>query len=136
VRVGQHDPRLVAADRTLGDRDAVLIELGMDPLAPHRALIDQRLVQPHPLAPLQHRLGRDPALRQLPGREQIPQQSGIGPVGLGPMLASPGRLRVGRLGHMRLEPGGGYLLDHIPPTRATFHRQRHLAVGSTSDVVA
>jgi hypothetical protein len=37
---------------------------------------------------------------------------------------------------MRLEPGGRDLLDHIPPTRAALHRQRHLAVGSTSDVLA
>jgi hypothetical protein len=52
------------------------------------------------------------------------------------MLASPRRLRVRRLRHMRLEPGSRDLLHHIPPTRAALHRQRHLAVGSTSDLPA
>ena len=49
----------------------MLIQLGVDPLPPRRALIDQRLVQPGPFAPLQHRVGRDPRCRQLAGRQQI-----------------------------------------------------------------
>ena len=42
------------ADRRLGHGDAVLEQLGVDPLDPHPSLIDQRLVEPHPFAPLQH----------------------------------------------------------------------------------
>jgi hypothetical protein len=61
----------------------------MDPLTPHRALVDQRHIQPDPLAPLQHALGWDPTLGQLPSRQQISQQAGVGAVGLGSTLPAP-----------------------------------------------
>ena len=125
------------ADRRLGHGDAVLEQLGVDPLDPHPSLIDQRLVEPHPFAPLQHDRRRDPRLGQIAGLQQLAQQPGVGTIGLGVPLAAPRRLRVGRLRQVRLEPGGDDLLDHVPPTGAALHRHRHrLPVGATSDVVA
>jgi len=105
----------------------MLIQLGVDPLHPRRALIDQRLVQPHPFAPLQHRRRRDPRLGQTPARQQLAQQPTIGAIGLGVTLATPRRLRIGRLGEVRLEPRRDDLLHHVAPTGATLHRQRHPA---------
>jgi hypothetical protein len=46
-------------------------------------------------------------------------------------------LGVGRLGEMRLEARGAYLLDHIAPARAALHCQSHpVAVGPRSDLDA
>jgi hypothetical protein len=58
--VGEHRPGLGRADRTLRNRHAVLIQLGVDPLTPHASLVDQRDVQAHPLSPLQHARRRNP----------------------------------------------------------------------------
>ncbi|HZA88000.1 MAG TPA: hypothetical protein VE466_14080, partial [Acidimicrobiales bacterium] len=69
----------------------------------------------HPLAPLQHLCRQDPAGRQLPGHQQLPKQPGVAAVGLGPMLATTGRLSIGRLGQVRLEPRGLDLLDYTAP---------------------
>ena len=124
------------ADLCFGDGDAVLEQLGVDPLGPHQTLIDQRLVQPDPFPPLQHDRRRDPRLGQIAALQQLAEQPGVGPVGLGVMLAAPRRLRIGRLGHVRLEPGRRDLLDHVAPTRAPLHRQRHrLPVGPSGHVV-
>src|SRR5688572_15273471 len=53
------------------------------------------------------------------------------------MLATPRRLRVGRLGQMRLELGRLDLLHHIAPTSAALHRHRHRPpLGPARHVVA
>src|SRR3954462_7748557 len=57
--------------------------------------------------------------------QQLAQQLRVGPIGLGPMLAATRRLRVGRLGHVRLEPGRRHLLDHVAPPGTPLHRHRH-----------
>ena len=62
---------------------------GVDPLDPHPTLIDQRLVQPHPFPPLQHDRRRDPGLRQLAVLQQVAEQLGVGPVGLGAVPCGP-----------------------------------------------
>ena len=49
---------------------------------------------------------------------------GVGPVGLGMPLAAAGEGGVGRLGHMRRDPGRGQLRSDIPPPGAPFHRER------------
>ena len=109
----------------------------MDPLHPRRALIDQRLVQPGPLPPLQHDRRRDPRRRQPAVGQQLAQQPTVAAVGLRPPLATPRRLRIGRLRQMRLEPGGDHLLDDVTPAGATLHRDRHRpAAGVFGHVVA
>src|SRR4029453_19120419 len=53
------------------------------------------------------------------------------------MLASPGRLGVGRLGQMGLETRRLDLLDHIPPAGTSLHRQRHpRPLGTTGHLLA
>ena len=118
-----------------GHGDAVLEQLGVDPLDPYPSLIDERLVEPHPFAPLQHVRRRDPRLGQIAGLQQLAQHPGVGTVGLGVPLAAPRRLRVGRLRQVCLEAGGDDLLDHVPPPGAALHRHRHrLPAGATGDV--
>ena len=125
------------ADRRLRQRHPVLIQLGVDPLHPRRALIDQRLVQPHPFPPLQHDRRRDPRLRQPAVLQQLAQQPTVAAIGLGAPLATTRRLRVGRLRQVRLEPSGDHLLDDVTPTGATLHRHRHRRHrGAFGDVVA
>jgi hypothetical protein len=106
-------------------------------LHPRRALIDQRLVQPHPFAPLQHHRRRDPRRRQPAIDQQVAQQPTVGAVGLGVPLAASRCLRIGRLRQMRLEAGCDHLLDDVTPTSATLHRDRHrAAMSALGDVVA
>jgi hypothetical protein len=64
----------------------------------------------------------DPRLRQPILLQQLAQQPGIGPVGLGATLAAPQRGSVGRLGQVRGHPGRLELLDHQPPPGAALHR--------------
>jgi len=73
---GQPLSRFHSADLALGQGDAVLEELGVNALDPRAALVEQRLVEPHPFPPLQHRLRWDPVLGQIPALEQVPQQPG------------------------------------------------------------
>ena len=47
--------------------------------------------------------------------QQLPQQLGVGPVGLGPPLGAAQRPGVGRLGQMRTEPGTLQRLGDEPP---------------------
>ena len=103
----------------------MVVQLGVDPLHPLRALIDQRLVEPHPLPPLQHLRRRDPRQRQVAVGQQVPEQLRVGPVRLGVAFATTSRLRVGRLGEERLEACRGDLLDHEPPARAALDRDLH-----------
>jgi hypothetical protein len=133
---GEQLSRLGRADLTLGQRHTVLEELGVDALDPHAALIEQRLVEPHSLAPLQHRVGRDPGLGKIAALEQLPQQPGVAAIGLGVLLATTRCLRVGRLGHMRLEARSGNLLDDIPPPGAALHRQRRPVGGPRRQLVS
>jgi SAM-dependent methyltransferase len=78
--------------------------------------------------------GRRPSIERRPSRRRA-QQPGVGPVGLGVTLAAPRRLRIGRLGHMCLEPSRRDLLDHVAPTSAPLHRQRHRLPVRLSDHV-
>jgi hypothetical protein len=50
----------------------------------------------------------------------------VGLVGLGVPLAAARERGVGRLGQMRLDPGCGQLLDHIPPPGAPLDRERDI----------
>ena len=68
---------------------------------------------------------------------KLAQQPTVAAVGLGAPLATTGRLRIGRLREMRLEPSGDHLLDDVAPTGAALHRDRHRATTSVfGDVVA
>ena len=55
----------------------------------------------------------------------LAQQPSVGAVGLGPPLAAPRCLGIGRLRQVRLEPRGLDLFDHVTPPGAALHRQRH-----------
>src|SRR6266699_232749 len=67
------------------------------------------------------------ALTQPALGQQDPQVPGAGLVGLGVPLAAASRSGVGRLAHMRGDPGRGQLLGDIPPPRAPLHRERDIA---------
>jgi hypothetical protein len=66
---------------------------------------------------------RDPALRQPPIGQYLPQMPRIGPIGLGVSFPAPQRGGVGRLGQMRHHPGAGEFLGHIPPPGTSLHRE-------------
>jgi hypothetical protein len=52
-------------------RQAVVIEHGADPLLPLAALIHQAVAQPDLGTEIEDVIGRDPALRQPPGHQQL-----------------------------------------------------------------
>jgi hypothetical protein len=81
----------------------VVIEDGVDALAPQCPLVDEGLVEPDALSPLEDLFGWDPALGEFPCVEELPQQLGVAAVGLGLVLASSRCLGVGRLGEERRE---------------------------------
>jgi len=70
----------------------------------------------------------DPRLRQAALFQQLPQQLGIGPVGLGPPLGATQGRGLGRLSQIGLPPDGLQFLDHEPPARARLHRERPVVV--------
>jgi hypothetical protein len=78
----------------------------VQPLLPGGALIDQGLAQPHQHPQLQQVRRWDPRLRQAALFQQLPQQLGVGPVGLGPPLGATQGRGLGRLSQIRLPPDG------------------------------
>jgi hypothetical protein len=96
----------------------------VDALHPGGVLLAQVLEQLQPGAHLQHLLGRDPRLGQSTAGEQIPQQPGVGAVGLRPPLRAAGGRGIGRLGQVRLHSGTLQLLHHEPPAGAGLDRER------------
>ena len=112
---------------------ALVEQLGVDALLPGPALVHEVDVRPAQSTHLEHVVGRDPRLGQLARVQQISEQPGVGAIGLGVLLASPHRLRVRRLGQVRLEARRGDLLDHVSPASAALHRHCHrLPIGSAS----
>jgi hypothetical protein len=78
----------------------------------------------------QHVCRWDPALRQPVLLQQLTQQPGVRPVGLGPPLPAPRRGGLGRFTQMRLNVGCPEFLDHIPPAGTGLDRERDIvAVG-------
>jgi hypothetical protein len=73
---------------------------------------------------------RDPAFGQPTFGQQRPQVPGVGLVGLGVPLAAAGGGGVGRLAHMRGDPGRGQFLSDIPPPGAPLHRERDVVTAS------
>jgi hypothetical protein len=73
---------------------------------------------------------RDPAFGQPALGQQRPQVRGVSFVGLGVPFAATGSGGVGRLGHMRGDPGRGQLPGDIPPPRASLHRERDIVTAS------
>jgi len=71
---------------------------------------------------------RDPASGQPALGQQRPQMPGVGLIGLGVPLTAPQRGGVRRLAQMRGDPGHGQLPGHIPPARASLHRERDVAM--------
>jgi hypothetical protein len=70
-----------------------------------------------------HELGSRPC------SSNLPQQPGVGAVGLGPPLGAAQAAGLGRLGQVRDQPGRLQLLDHEPPAGAALHREPALAAG-------
>jgi hypothetical protein len=99
-------------------------EDGVDALHPGGVLAAQVVVGLQQRPALQEPPRRDPAFRQPPLREQLPQVPGVGLVGLGVPLAAAGEGGVGRLGDVRRDPGRGQLLGDVPPPGAPLHRER------------
>src|SRR5215212_2454899 len=104
--------RLIVADR------------GLHPL---RSLVDQRVPQPGPRAPLADMLGRNPRLRQPTIAEQLAQPARVLAIGLGTALATAQRARLHRLGEMwpraRLDQG----VTDEQPACGRLHRDIDLA---------
>ena len=101
-----------------------MVEHGADPLLPLAALIHQRVTQPDLGTQIEDVIGRNPALRQPPGHQQLAQMLGVGPVALGVLLGAAQRAGLRRLSEMHLRSDGPQLLDHEPPSRRGL--QRHL----------
>ena len=100
---------------------------GPDALHPAPALVGQGLVEPHPGPDFEYVVRGDPGLGQLAAVQQIPQEAGIGPVGLGSLLAAALLSGVGRLGQMGLGPHPLELVDDEAPTRAPFEGEGDVA---------
>jgi hypothetical protein len=60
--------------------------------------------------------------------QQLPQQLGVGPVGLGPSLGATQGRGLGRLSQIRLPPDGLQFFDYEPPAGARLHRERPVVV--------
>ena len=56
--------------------------------------------------------------------------TGIGLIGLRPLLGAPLVRGLGRLGQQRGDPRPCQLLHHEPPPRAALHRERHIITAS------
>ena len=106
--------------------DAVVVEHRADPQQPLGALIDQRLAEMQPRAPLTNMLGRDPRLRQPPLREQLAEPQRVLAVGLRATLATPQRPRLHGLGQMRSPTARLDALCDEQPARARLDRDMHL----------
>jgi hypothetical protein len=107
-------------------RTAVMEQHRPDPLDPALVLLPQIPVQLQNRPAVQHDRRRDPALRQVRLEQQITQQPGIGPVGLGPPLRPTLGRGVRRLSQMHPRPRGGEFLGHIPPPGTRLHRERDI----------
>jgi hypothetical protein len=107
---------------------AQVIETGLHPLQPAGALIEHVLVEPNQCPSLQHRFWGNPRLRNPTFQQQIPQQLGVGAIGLGPAFRASSRRCLGRLGDMGLDARALELLNDITPTCAALQRERHTAV--------
>jgi hypothetical protein len=103
----------------------VVEELGLDAVLPGRALVDERLAQPHLGAQLADVLGRDPGLRQAPLEPQVAQVAGVEAVGLGAPLPPAQAARLGRLGQVGRDAGRLQLLDDEAPAGGGLKRRLH-----------
>src|SRR5262245_36638626 len=93
----------------------VVKELRLDAMLPGGALVEQGLAQPDQSAQLLDVRGWDPGLRRAARLQQLPQQAGIGPVGLGATLTATQSAGVCRLGEVCLDAAGLQLFDDEPP---------------------
>jgi hypothetical protein len=103
-----------------------LVELGLDPLLPLAALVDQRVPQPDLGAQLLDMGRRDPRLRHPPRLQQLAQTAGVLAVGLGPLLRAAQGARLGRLGQVHLGADRLELLDHEAPAGRRLQRRLDL----------
>jgi hypothetical protein len=99
----------------------------MDPLHPRRVITAKVVVAAQQRPRLHHLRGWDPALREPARCQQFPLMAGVGPVGLGPLLAPPQVRRLRRFGQMRAHPRRRQLLRDVPPPGAPLHRELDLA---------
>ena len=106
--------------------DALVEQGGPDPLHPGPAFVGQGLVQPDPGPDLEDVVRGDPGLGQPAHRQQLPQEPGVGPVGLGPLLTAALLGRVGRLGQMGPGPHPLELLDDEAPAGAALQGEGHV----------
>jgi hypothetical protein len=98
----------------------------MDPLGPGGVLLPQVLIQLQQRAHLSDLLRRDPGQRHLAVGDEGPYVTGVGLVGLGPLLRAAQVRCLGWLGQQRGDPGALQFLDDEQPSRAAFHRERHI----------
>ncbi len=90
---------------------------------PVAALVEKVLIDADQGPCLEHMLGRDPALREVTGREMDTQVCGIGTVRLGVAVLASKRRGVRGLGKMRLDPTSSQLLHDIAPSGAALQRE-------------
>jgi hypothetical protein len=112
----QRGDTLAGAQALLTQRRRALVEQHrVDALHPGGVLDPQIVIQLEQRAAFQDMRWRDPAFRQAPVGEQLPQVPGVGLVRLRVPLPAPQRRSVRRLRDMRGDPGGGQFPGHIPP---------------------
>ena len=110
-------------------RRALMEQRRVDPLGPGGVLGPQVVIGLQQRPAFQDVRGRDPALRQPPVGQQLPQVPGVGLIGLGMPLTAPQRGDIRRLGDMRGDPGRGQFLSDIPPPGAPLHREVRVLAG-------
>ncbi len=108
----------------------------VDALLPGGALVDQGLTEPHRGAQVQDPPRPDPRGGQPTLGEQLAEQPGVGPVGLGAPLAATQAGGIGRLGQVRGQPSPLQLLDDKPPAGARLHRERAAVTGQPGEPLA
>ncbi len=103
-------------------REPVVIDDRLDPLLPLGALMRDQVPAADSRAQVEDVRGRDPRLREPTDQQQLPQMSGVRPVGLRAFLLAAHPARLGRLCKMHLSAGALELLDHEPPARRRLQR--------------
>jgi hypothetical protein len=100
----------------------VVVEHRVHPSLPLRSLLHQRVPTPHPGTQVEQVRRRDPRLREPTDQQQLPQVTGVRPIGLRALLFALQAAGLRRLRQMRLSTDPLELLDHKPPARRRLQR--------------
>ena len=130
-RLGRQPLAPVTDQQRAALRTAMVIQRRLDPLLPLRALLRERVAQPHAGTQIEDVIGRDPRLRQPLDHQQLPQMPRVRTVALRALLRSPQPRGLRRLGQMHARADPAQLLDHEPPAGRRLQRHLQLRAAET-----